>query len=274
MSEKDFRKDFPGPAFWLAAGVGSAMLASQLALRVMRAMHQASAPSRVMMKGPFGAAGWMFGAPEEAPKPAAEAPGKAPSRARADVSDAEVVERTRDVVPTPAEVVADAAAVMEPLVEATRETLDIVSETLGSVTPEAPTGGIVAGEPAALAEALEPETPEPETLEPEAPVAEAPAPEAAPEAEAAPVHPERPTALAAPEGAADDLKKIKGVGPKLEGVLNGLGYFHFAQIAAWGPEELRAVDESLGGFSGRATRDDWIAQARLLGSDAGDGAGD
>ena len=35
------------------------------------------------------------------------------------------------------------------------------------------------------------------------------------------------------EGGADDLKKIKGVGPKLEELLHGLGIYHFDQIAAW-----------------------------------------
>ena len=109
--------------------------------------------------------------------------------------------------------------------------------------------------PAALAEILEPEA------------AGDDAGARAPETAAEPLVPRRPTALAAADGAADDLKRIKGVGPKLEAMLNGLGYFHFRQIAAWAPEELAAVDEDLGGFSGRATRGDWIAQAKLLASD-------
>lgn len=40
------------------------------------------------------------------------------------------------------------------------------------------------------------------------------------------------------DGGADDLKLIKGVGPKLEGVLNGIGVFHFDQIAAWTEAEV------------------------------------
>lgn len=75
----------------------------------------------------------------------------------------------------------------------------------------------------------------------------------------------RPTALDAPgEGGPDDLKRIRGVGPKLEALLHSLGYFHFAQIAAWGPEEIAWVDKNLEGFNGRATRDDWVGQAKLL----------
>jgi predicted flap endonuclease-1-like 5' DNA nuclease len=37
------------------------------------------------------------------------------------------------------------------------------------------------------------------------------------------------------DGKPDDLKKISGVGPKLEGVLNEMGFYHFDQIAAWTP---------------------------------------
>lgn len=66
-----------------------------------------------------------------------------------------------------------------------------------------------------------------------------------------------------PEGA-DDLKRIRGVGPKLERMLNGMGIYHFDQIAAWGEAELRWVDSHLQGFTGRATRDDWVGQSRAL----------
>ncbi len=62
---------------------------------------------------------------------------------------------------------------------------------------------------------------------------------------------------------ADDLKRISGVGPKLEGVLNELGFYHFDQIAAWGPAEVAWVDARLK-FKGRIARDNWIAQAAAL----------
>jgi NADH-quinone oxidoreductase subunit E len=61
----------------------------------------------------------------------------------------------------------------------------------------------------------------------------------------------------------DDLKRIKGVGPQLEGVLNGLGIYHFDQIAAWTEAEVAWVDARLK-FKGRIERDDWISQARAL----------
>ena len=77
--------------------------------------------------------------------------------------------------------------------------------------------------------------------------------------------PARPAALEGPrEGGADDLKRIKGVGPKLEALLHSLGFFHFAQIAAWTPAEIAWVDSNLEDFSGRATRDDWVGQAKTL----------
>ena len=76
------------------------------------------------------------------------------------------------------------------------------------------------------------------------------------------------TLTAAREGGADDLKRIKGIGPKLEKLCNTMGFFHFDQIAAWTPEEMTWVNANLEGFKGRATRDKWIEQAKLLASGA------
>jgi hypothetical protein len=75
----------------------------------------------------------------------------------------------------------------------------------------------------------------------------------------------RPAGLDGPrEGRADDLKRIRGVGPKLEELLNRLGFWHFDQVAAWTDAEVAWVDSHLEGFTGRATRDDWVGQARIL----------
>ncbi|MGJ8622264.1 MAG: NADH-quinone oxidoreductase subunit E [Yoonia sp.] len=65
------------------------------------------------------------------------------------------------------------------------------------------------------------------------------------------------------EGGADDLKRISGVGPKLETTLNELGFYHFDQIAAWTEAEIAWVDNRLK-FKGRIVRDDWIGQAAEL----------
>ena len=107
-------------------------------------------------------------------------------------------------------------------------------------------------------------------------------PEAEPEADAKPMAPaaaapaaapsnveeREPKLLDKPEGEPDDLKRISGVGPKLEGVLNDLGVYHFRQIASWTATEIAWVDARLK-FKGRIERDDWIAQAKTLVGETG-----
>lgn len=79
----------------------------------------------------------------------------------------------------------------------------------------------------------------------------------------------RPEALtAARAGGADDLKKIKGIGPKLEQLCNELGFYHFDQIAGWSADEVIWVNANLAGFKGRVSRDNWVEQAKLLASGA------
>lgn len=71
-------------------------------------------------------------------------------------------------------------------------------------------------------------------------------------------HPRREVAVAA-----DDLKQISGIGPKLEKVLNGLGILTYAHIAAWSSDDLARIDDQLK-LNGRVSRDDWVGQARKL----------
>ncbi|MGE4324843.1 MAG: NADH-quinone oxidoreductase subunit NuoE [Pseudodonghicola sp.] len=83
-------------------------------------------------------------------------------------------------------------------------------------------------------------------------------------ADVADIAEKEPSILAAPrEGGADDLKLLKGVGPKLEGMLNDLGIYHYDQIAAWTEAEIAWVDTRLA-FKGRVERDGWIEQAKQL----------
>lgn len=73
-----------------------------------------------------------------------------------------------------------------------------------------------------------------------------------------------PPVLEAPEGGvADDLKRLKGIGPQNERRLHALGIFHFRQIAAWSADEVLWVGSYLA-FPGRIEREDWIGQARTL----------
>jgi predicted flap endonuclease-1-like 5' DNA nuclease len=74
----------------------------------------------------------------------------------------------------------------------------------------------------------------------------------------------RPDSLVAPRAAgADDLKKIKGVGPKSEAKLNALGIYHFDQIAEWSLDNARWFGAALA-TPGRIERGKWIQQAREL----------
>ena len=74
----------------------------------------------------------------------------------------------------------------------------------------------------------------------------------------------RPLSLDAPrEGGPDDLKRIGGVGPKIEGILNDLGIFHFDQVASWSNEEAAWIDSYLR-FQGRVQREKWVDQAASL----------
>ncbi|WP_116084025.1 hypothetical protein [Tropicimonas sp. IMCC34011] len=81
-------------------------------------------------------------------------------------------------------------------------------------------------------------------------------------ADASPKAPER---LDGPrEGGGDDLLRIKGIGPKLKSILHDEGIYHLDQIAGWTPAEVAWVDEHIEAFRGRASRDDWVGQARRL----------
>lgn len=96
-----------------------------------------------------------------------------------------------------------------------------------------------------------------------APAAVKAAPEPAPAPEPMPEPVPAPAPAPAPV-AADDLSRIKGIGPKLVTLLGELGVTSFAQIAAWEAADVAHIDGQLGRFAGRITRDQWIEQAKLL----------
>ncbi|KNY24440.1 NADH-quinone oxidoreductase subunit NuoE [Methylobacterium sp. ARG-1] len=64
-------------------------------------------------------------------------------------------------------------------------------------------------------------------------------------------------------GKPDDLTRIKGVGPGNSQRLNGLGIYHFDQIAAWTRDEITWVGTYLA-FPGRIDRENWVGQAQTL----------
>ena len=67
----------------------------------------------------------------------------------------------------------------------------------------------------------------------------------------------------APQGEADDLKRISGVGPVIEKKLHALGIKTFEQVAGFTKDDIAIVDAVLS-FKGRIERDDWVSQAKKL----------
>lgn len=123
---------------------------------------------------------------------------------------------------------------------------------------------IVAAEPARF----KPLDPAPEPVAPPAPAS---TPVAAPDPAPAhadvvePASPEPTPAVsnsAAPSG--DNLRLIKGLGPKLATLLNSLGVTRFDQIAAWTDADIARIDPQLGKFQGRIIKDEWVDQASFL----------
>lgn len=94
-----------------------------------------------------------------------------------------------------------------------------------------------------------------------------PTPEPVPVATSSDERPAVPPSVGEP----DDLKRIKGLGPKLATLLASLGVTRFDQIAAWTDTDIAEVDRFLGTFQGRIVRDNWVEQAGYLarGDDAG-----
>lgn len=140
-----------------------------------------------------------------------------------------IVEKPEPVTPT------KAAAVEEPLKDKVSEVVEKVEEPL----------------PQAETEELESD---PESVEEpsfEEPVAEV-------------QDPDRPELLDAPlRGKPDDLTAISGIGEAVEGMLQKLGVFHYAQIAQWNMDESAWIERHIG-FSGRVTRENWTTQASKL----------
>ena len=81
-------------------------------------------------------------------------------------------------------------------------------------------------------------------------------------AEAAPAAKAKAAPAKAAEGA-DDLKRLSGVGPALEKKLHASGVTTFAQIAAWGADDIAEFDEKLS-FKGRIEREGWVEQAQQI----------
>ena len=71
------------------------------------------------------------------------------------------------------------------------------------------------------------------------------------------------------DGPPDDLKKIKGIGPKFEGDLNSKGIYYYRQIGAWKKADVKMVEGVIDSIPGRIDRDEWVRQAKGLAKGAG-----
>lgn len=68
----------------------------------------------------------------------------------------------------------------------------------------------------------------------------------------------------------DDLTAIKGIGPKIQSILNEHGITTFRQLAELDEEQFERLGDALGAFRGRIERDDWVGAAeRMLAESAG-----
>jgi predicted flap endonuclease-1-like 5' DNA nuclease len=130
------------------------------------------------------------------------------------------------LVPTPEMAAVKAPSLVAEVAAAEMQAIaDAVSHVLDEAIPE----------PAILAAALEPEIEGVEAVE-----------DAAPKIVAA---------------GADDLTRLSGIGPTLASKLSDLGVKTYADIASWTESDIDKFDKSLK-LLGRATRDDWIGQAK------------
>jgi predicted flap endonuclease-1-like 5' DNA nuclease len=71
------------------------------------------------------------------------------------------------------------------------------------------------------------------------------------------------------DGTPDDLKLIKGIGPKFEGDLNSKGIYYFRQIANWKAADVKMVEGVIDSIPGRIKRDEWVKQAKGLAKGSG-----
>ena len=71
------------------------------------------------------------------------------------------------------------------------------------------------------------------------------------------------TVLPAPEPEKDDLQRINGIGPALEGKLNAAGICAYRQLATLSAVDIARIEAEVIHFSGRISRDDWVGQAQV-----------
>lgn len=198
-----------------------------------------------------------------------DADGKKAGRNQALIDSAPAARRDTPLAQEPVTRPASAAATAPPTEPAQREIVEPRDVPVRPVTPVAGAGLASPGSAAEAAASEVSEVPvqpaEPEVREEAPPASSATPPATTPAAKTAvPQKAADETVPMSDPDAADDLTRIKGLGPKLNAALAVLGITRFDQIAAWDDAEIDRVDAQLGRFAGRIRRDDWVEQARLL----------
>ncbi|HYJ11060.1 MAG TPA: hypothetical protein VEX18_18690 [Polyangiaceae bacterium] len=64
------------------------------------------------------------------------------------------------------------------------------------------------------------------------------------------------------------LRRIRGIGPAFQRALENLGVTRVEQIAAWSPADITSFADKLKIRPDRVTKDDWVGQAKRLGSES------
>ena len=68
---------------------------------------------------------------------------------------------------------------------------------------------------------------------------------------------------APPADGPDDLQRIRGIGVRMEQLLNARGVARFEQIATWTGQDVDRFEAELPGSKGRIRRENWVAAALL-----------
>ncbi len=166
----------------------------------------------------------------------------------------QAVQRVIDVDDFPA-----AQTAAEPTIEAHGEqsaAVEAFSTSAATTAPVFATGDLLAGDTPPR-----PETPQVKATPQPAAV---PAPAATSTLERAMARQSAPSAQVATPTVgptpADDLKTIKGIGPKIAGQLQELGFDTFESIANLNASDIQTIEAQLS-FKGRIAREQWVSQA-------------
>jgi len=217
-------------------------------------------------------------AAEAEAKPSADETATTPETPVSDAADAAIIQAVKEAV-NPVDHVEDDELAKELYDWEPEEEAEFAALTNASVEPETPveaTTEAAAETPAA--EALTADAPTDDAPTADAPTDDAPPVAATPEkaapavtqaADMAEIKPLEPKGLEAPEGAADDLMKIKGLKADQQVALNEAGIYHFRQIVSLNRRELAWLNANIPGAAASIEAENWRKQAIQLSRQSG-----